>query len=267
MNEINKQHLNRYFHFDRLMKDCSIECVLERYKSDHDGIDQSVLIMRPAGRRSKRIFFFFHGMSGDRGDGIVAQDLVKKLDATIVSMGGRGPCWISDGFIQDAEKVIEQYSKGYKGYYLMGISMGGTQAFSLAGLLSNELQRAISGVIALMPGSDLPAIADRSSHKSVRDTLISSVGGDITRLEQRSPDRLIGKYRKGLPFSIFYNEHDTVLLSEKLEGFIQDLQKRHPVSVFTAPGEHDFTYEDFDYKKIFDALGRDPAAKEVLNFS
>src|SRR5215211_3883344 len=92
-------HLNRYYHFTQLMRDPAIESELLRYKSGYDQSVQSMFIMRPVDRKSERLFFFFHGMDGDCGDGVVVRDLVKRLNATVVSVGGRGPSWVSDAFI------------------------------------------------------------------------------------------------------------------------------------------------------------------------
>ncbi len=152
-------HLNRYYHFTELMRDPAIECELVRYKSGYDQSEQAMFIMRPVERKSERLFFFFHGMDGDCGDAVVVRELVKRLNATVISVGGRGPSWVSDAFIADAEQVIRSRQKDFAGYYLMGISMGGTQALTLAGVLPADLRASVLGVIALIPGANLPAIA------------------------------------------------------------------------------------------------------------
>src|SRR5437764_11333778 len=127
-------HLNRYYHFTELMRDPAIEGRLLRYQSDFDGTMQSLLILRPVAHESDKLFFFFHGMDGDSGDGVVVRDLVSRLNATVVAMGGRGPAWISTAFLLDAEQVIKSYARDFPDYYLIGVSMGGTQAIALAGL-------------------------------------------------------------------------------------------------------------------------------------
>jgi len=167
-------HLNRYYHFTELMRDPAIECELTRYKSNYDQSEQSMFIMRPVGRKSERVFFFFHGMDGDCGDAVVVHDLVKRLNPTVISVGGRGPAWVSDAFIADAEQVIRARQKDFDGYYLMGISMGGTQALTLAGLMPEDLRASMQGVIALIPGSNLQAIAASSSSEAMIASACSS---------------------------------------------------------------------------------------------
>ena len=179
-------------------------------------------------------------------------------------MGGRGPSWVSDAFISDVIQVINENSKNYKGYYLIGVSMGGTQALSLGGLLPEKLRNSMLGIIALIPGSDLLAIAQGSSNQGVRKTLIASVKGDVSKLKQRSPHSLIGKYKVNLPFIIFYNEDDSILLNKHLESFINKLRIEHPVSVFSTPGEHDFTYKNINYKNLFDELGKNSIVNKRL---
>jgi dipeptidyl aminopeptidase/acylaminoacyl peptidase len=255
-------HLNRYYHFTELMRDPTIESHLIRYQSDYDKTVQTVLIMQPANRVSKSLFFFFHGMDGDSGDGVVVQDVVKRLEATVVAPGGRGASWLSDAFLADAGQVISQYSPGFNGYYVMGVSMGGTQVLALPGLLPARLRQSISGVIALVPGSDLRSIMENSSNGRVRDTLKDSVNGSMTKLQQRSPIRLIDCYKDNLPFAIFHNEDDTILLTRELERFFFALRHAdHPLAVFSAPGDHDFTYKHFDYVKVAQELGNNLVRK------
>jgi len=260
----NNIHLNRYYHFTELMRNPFIEVHLSRYRSMFDSTSQSVLILEPYGKKAERLFFFFHGMSGDCGDGVIMGDLVKGTNAKVICVGGRGPSWVSDAFVSDVIQVINENSKNYKGYYLIGVSMGGTQALSLAGLLPEKLRNSILGIIALIPGSDLLAIAKDSSDQGVKNTIIASVGGDVSRLKQRSPHSLISKYKKDLPFIIFYNENDSILLSKSLEIFINELRITHHVSTFSAPGEHNFTYKNIDYKKLFDELGENSIVNKRL---
>jgi dienelactone hydrolase len=256
-------HLNRYVHFTELMRDASIEGELLSYKSAYDHSEQPLFILKPAGEPAKRLFFFFHGMDGDRGDVVVVRELVRALDARVICVGG-GPSWVSDAFIANAQQIIDAYSSNSEGFYLIGISMGGTQVLALAGILPEELRNRISGVIALIPGSDLPAIMTKSSNQSVRKTLKASVNGDKDKLKGRSPINLIHKYKKGLPFVIFYNTSDSILLHDKIKYFISELNKTHPVSIFTAPGEHDFTYTDVNYEKIFYELGKNSLRKRPI---
>lgn len=252
-------HLNRYYHFTELMRDAGIEGELLRYQSSHDRTAQAVLVLRPAARESDKLFFFFHGMDGDCGDGVIVRDLVSRLNATVVAAGGRGASWVSSAFLADAEQVIRTYSKDFpKGYYLIGVSMGGTQALSLAGLLPHELRESVLGVIALIPGADLTEISSRSSNERVRKTLYASVGGEVSVLRQRSPAQVLDRYRSELPFVIFYRREDTLLLADELETFIKSLRrKRHRVTAICAPGEHEFTFTDFDYQAAFQKLGSD----------
>lgn len=257
-------HLNRYYHFTELMRDPAIEGRLLRYQSSHDRSVQTTLVLQPAGQRSDKLFFFFHGMDGDSGDGVVVRDLVRRLQATVVAMGGRGPAWVSAAFLADAEQVIRTYASDVSDYYLIGVSMGGTQALSLAGLLPADLRRSVRGVIALIPGANLTAIADRSSNERVKRTLQASVNGELSALQQRSPTQASLQYRAGLPFVIFYNQADTLLLSDELETFIAELRRRHhPVTTFSAPGDHNFTYKNFDYQTAFGKLGRDATESSV----
>lgn len=255
-------HLDRYYHFTELMRDPTIESHLLRYQSDYDKTVQTVLILQPANRLPKSLFFFFHGMDGDSGDAVVVQDVVKRLEATVVAPGGRGASWVSDAFLADAGQVIGQYSQGFNGYHIMGVSMGGTQVLALPGLLPARLRRSILGVIALVPGSDLLSIMQNSSHERVRDTLKASVNGSTTKLQQRSPIRLVDGYKNDLPFTIFYNEDDTILLTRDLETFFLALRREdHPLALFSTPGDHDFIYKHFDYVKVIQGLGNNLVTK------
>ena len=257
-------HLNRYHHFTELMRDAAIEGELLRYQSNYDRTMQTILILRPTGRESKKLFFFFHGMDGDSGDGVIVRDLVKKLDATVIAVGGRGPSWVSSAFFSDAAQVIETYAKDFQGYYLIGVSMGGTQVLSLAGLLPDDLRNAVSGVIALIPGANLTEILSRSSNERVRNTLQASVNGDLSVLQQRSPAQVLDQYKAGLPLVIFYRQEDTLLLADELEMFIANLRRQqHPVTTFSASGEHEFTYPNFDYQEVIRRLGSDSTENSV----
>jgi pimeloyl-ACP methyl ester carboxylesterase len=257
-------HLNRYYHFTELMRDPSIEGQLRRYRSLHDETDQSVLILQPAGQKSDKLFFFFHGMDGDSGDGVVVRDIVKRMNATVVAMGGRGPAWLSTAFLADAEQVIRGHVKDSQGFYLIGVSMGGTQALALAGLLPEDLRESILGVIALIPGANLEAMVTRSAHERVTNTVRASVNGDLSALKERSPTQVLQQYRAGLPFVIFHNQADTLLLTDELERFIESLRREHhPVTTFSAPGEHNFTYKNFDYREAIGRLGSDGSENTV----
>jgi pimeloyl-ACP methyl ester carboxylesterase len=249
-------HLNRYYHFTELMRDSAIKGELRRYRSAHDGTMQSLLVLQPTGQKPEKLFFFFHGMDGDSGDGVVVRDIVKRLNATVVTMGGRGPAWLSTAFVADAEQVIKDHADGFQDYYLIGVSMGGTQALALAGLLPDELRQSVAGVIALIPGANLPALVESSSNERVRKTVSESVNEDISQLQQRSPVQVLTKYKRGLPFVIFHNQADTLLLSSELETFIRKLRdKGHPVMTFSVPGDHDFTYANFDFRAAIGKLG------------
>jgi dipeptidyl aminopeptidase/acylaminoacyl peptidase len=257
-------HLDRYYHFTELMRDPLVQAHLVRYQSNFDSTVQSILVLEPTTHQAKRLFFFFHGMDGDCGDGVIVRGLVNGVGAKVIVLCGRGASWVSDAFVFDATQVINEYSKGYHGYYLMGVSMGGSQALSLAGLLPRKLRESILGVIALIPGSDLLAIANNSSNQRVKNTLSASVNGNLNELRQRSPYYLIDRYKKNLPFIIFYNEDDTVLLSNDIEMFIDRLRKKHSVSTFTAPGEHHFVHRSIDYRKLFQELGRGSTGKKRM---
>lgn len=251
-------HLNRYYHLTELMRDPAIEGQLRRYQSAHDETVQTVLILQPAGQKSDKLFFFFHGMDGDCGDGVVVRDIVTRLKATVVTMGGRGPAWISTPFLADATQVIRKHAGGFQNYYLIGVSMGGTQALALAGLLPNELRQSVAGVIALIPGVNLPALLNGSSNERVRTTVRDSVNGDVSQLKQRSPIQVLSHYKAGLPFVIFHNQQDTLLLTDELEEFITRLRGNgHPVTTFSVPGDHSFTYKNFDFREAIEKLGTD----------
>ena len=257
-------HLNRYFHFTETMRDPAVEVSVVRYVSTFDHTVQSLLVMRPTGQLPKKLFFFLHGMDGDVGDAVVVRDIVKGLGAMVVATGGRGPTWLSDEFLADAKYVIGKFSKRFRGYYLIGISMGATQALALPGLLPERIRLAIRGVIALLPGSDLLAISTSSSHIRVRNTLNASVKGNRALLHRRSPINLINRYQTKLPFVIFYNEDDTLLLAKELKKYLLALRgSGHPLVVFTAPGNHKFTYKFFDYVMIFRQLGKVSKRKQA----
>ena len=257
-------HLNRYYHFTELMRDSGIEGELLRYQSNFDGTTQAVLILKPAKQKADKLFFFFHGMDGDSGDAVVVRDIVKRLNATVVAMGGRGPAWLSTAFLADAEQVIRNHANGFLGFHFIGVSMGGTQALALAGLLPEDLRKSVLGVVALIPGANLEALVTASSHERVRNTVHASVSGDLSALRQRSPIQVLKQYRAGLPFVIFHNLADTLLLSDELETFIASLRREHhPVTTFSAPGEHNFTYKNFDYREAIGRLGIDSTEHTV----
>lgn len=251
-------HLNRYYHFTELMRDSAIKGELRRYRSAHDGTMQSLLVLQPTGQKPEKLFFFFHGMDGDSGDGVIVRDIVKRLNATVVTMGGRGPAWLSTAFVADAEQVIKDHADGFQDYYLIGVSMGGTQALALAGLLPDELRQSVAGVIALIPGVNLPALVESSSNERVRKTVSESVNEDISQLQQRSPVEVMTGYKPGLPFVIFHNQADTLLLTSELNTFIGKLRDNgHPVTTFSVPGDHNFTYGNFDFRAAIGKLGTD----------
>jgi len=244
------------------MRDPAIEGELRRYKSTHDQSLQTVLILRPAQTTSDKLFFFFHGMDGDAGDAVIVRNLVKQLNATVMAMGGRGPAWLSDAFLADAEQVIRTHSTDAREYYLIGVSMGGSQALSLAGLLPSDLKQKIRGVIALIPGANLSALAERSAHERVRTTVAAS--GELSVLKQRSPNEVRREYKPGLPFVVAYNVHDTLLLTEEIEAFVTKLREHgHPVTTYLIAGDHSFTFTNFDYRAAFAKLDTDATETDV----
>ena len=97
-----------------------------------------------------------------------------------------------------------------------------------------------------------------SSNERVVTTVRNSADGDVSRLQQRSPTQIVNQYKQRLPFVIFYNQADTLLLTDELEKFVSDLRSHgHPVSTFSVPGDHDFTYQNFDFCEVVGRLGRD----------
>jgi pimeloyl-ACP methyl ester carboxylesterase len=251
-------HLNRYFHFTELMRDPAIECELKRYRSEFDGSLQSLFTMGPSHGKSDHTFFFFHGMDGDCGDAVILRDLVKAQNATVIAFGGRGPAWVADSVVADATQIIQGLSEQTKNFYLIGVSMGGTQVLSLAALLPKALRESIAGVVALIPGSNLEAIAKESTHERVRNTVMAS----SPDLKLKSPISLVRRYRPKLPFVMFYNEEDTLLRSEQLEIFVGELRASgYPVATFSEPGNHDFTFANFDYGKLMRYIGSDATIK------
>ena len=253
-------HLNRYYHFTELMRDPEIECELKRYPFEFDGSLQSLLVLHPREKRIEKHFIFFHGMDGDAGDGVVVREIVKAYRAEVICPGGRGPSWVSDAFLADAEQIIRRQVSRSKKFYLMGISMGGTQALVLPACLPASLQARLKGVIAFVPGTDLLEIKKSSAHSRVRETLAASVDGDESKLQERSPSNLGDRYPPRLPFAVFYQTEDSLMLTSRTETFLSDLKARkHPVASFSAPGGHIFVPSRFDYKKIIDALGKDVA--------
>lgn len=255
--QVSNIHLNRYNHFTHVMGSRDIEFQLLHFRSDFDQTIQSITIMRPAARKPDKLFFFFHGMDGDAGDAMVVGDLVEKNNAKIVAMGGRGPSWVSDAWLADASQIIRQYKADFDGFYLTGISMGGTQSLALAGLLPEDLRRFVLGVISLMPSADLNFSAAHSTVERVSQTLRNSVGAHEEKLKQRSPLSLTQQYKPGLPFVIFFQENDTTLSVPPVKEFIRLIRRAgHPVSVFSASGKHVFQYFNFPYQEVFESLGK-----------
>jgi pimeloyl-ACP methyl ester carboxylesterase len=246
------------------MRDSAVEAQLRRYQSNYDGSMQSVLILQPSGQKSDQLFFFFHGMDGDAGDGVVVRDMVKRLRATVIAMGGRGPAWVANSVLADTEQVIRTFSGDFQSYHLIGVSMGGTQALVLAALLPDDLRQAILGVIALIPGTDLPAILQRSANERIKNSIRDSVDGDVSLLQQRSPTNVLDLYRPGLPFLFFCRLEDTLLLADEVQAFIVNLRaKGHPEAVFSAAGEHEFTYKHFDFVEAIKKLGSNATEYKV----
>lgn len=256
--QVPHNHLNRYDHFTRLMESHSVQAGLVQFPSERDQTMLSAWIMEPASGKPDKLFFFFHGMNGDGGDAVVIRDFAEKMNAKVVSFGGRGPAWISDAWLADASQVIRKYSPGFPGFYLTGISMGGTQALALAGLLPEDLRGSVLGVLAFIPSADLNFTAAHSNVPQVRQSILDSVDGDLEKLKQRSPSSLIERYKAQLPFAVFYQTRDETLPVRPLQDFIRlARQAGHPVGVFSEFGEHIFEYLKFPYSQVFESLGKD----------
>ncbi len=98
----------------------------------------------------------------------------------------------------------------------------------------------------------------------MRRTLQASVGGNAQLLEQRSPLQLLNQYKPDLPFAIFYDQQDTLLLTPELEKFVAALRSnRHPVTTFATSGDHGFSFSDFDYQEIVEKLGSNTVENKV----
>ena len=248
-------YLERYYHLTMAMRHPAIKASLERRTSSYDQAAISLFSIEPARSMADKLLFFFHGMDGDCADVVVARDLVERGNAKMVGVGGRGPGWLSDGFLGDAEQLIRECSSGWDGFYLSGVSMGGTQALSLASLLPDDMRMRIKGVLALIPGANVPAALERSSKKRVRDTIRASVHGDSAKARERSPHALIERLEAGIPFVITYNKNDSILLWEETEKYIDALSGRNPVSVFGDGVEHAFSHRNVDFVHVFRQMG------------
>jgi len=249
-------HLNRCRFFGLVMSDKRIKGKLETYTSKYDGSIQKTLVLEPADVKPERLFFFYHGMSGDCGDAVVAMDLVKGLNGKVVALCGRGKAWLSKAFISDAIQVINRYSNGFNKFYITGISMGGTQALAMAGLLPDDRISHLGGVLAFIPGVNLPNIALHSSNQTVRESLRNSVKGNLDLLYKFSPYRLMKNYPKGLGFVILLNNKDTILPVQDLRDFISKLTRTNPVVIYEASGDHQFCYGNppLDWVSMFKSL-------------
>lgn len=251
-------HLNRYHHFTELMRTKDIGWRLRPMTSSFDGTTQSLLEIYPAVEKPSCLIFFFHGMDGDAGDAVIVRQLITGMHAKVVALGGRGPCWLSDAFCSDSVQTIRENLGSHTHFYLMGVSMGGTQALTLAGSLPADLTAKVQGVVALLPGGDLPLIANESTHPKVRRTVLESVAGDVEKLKVRSPIAALEQYPEDLPLSLFYNEDDTVVPLQGLKEFIAKAKRAgHPLSEFHSSGNHDFTYTDFNFIELFDGLKKE----------
>lgn len=245
-------HLNRFFHWQRMMRDPKIHFEFSHFVSNYDSRVQNLLRISPASGKPEKVFFFFHGMSGDAGDAAVVYDLAEIANAEIISMGGRGPSWVSDAFLSDAEQIIRAESPSFKEIYLMGISMGACQVLSLIGLLRDDLRKKIEHVFCLMPGSDYTSIYRNSRSSEVRYSLGQSVRGELSLLKERSPSELITRYNPGTSFTIYYQKNDTILPINDLLVFLKKLrEKRFDVHEWPDSGCHDFTFKNFDYKRLY----------------
>jgi dienelactone hydrolase len=242
------------------MREPAVECIVTRYTSKFDQSRQSIMELRPTNGLRGDLFIFFHGMDGDCGDAVVLRELVSGLGGTVIAPGGRGPAWVSDAFLVDAGQIIRKYTRDRTKVYLVGISMGATQALVLAAGLGGSLGAKLAGVIAFIPGADLIDIAANSSNARVRDTLVSAVTCDHGRLSERSPSTMVAQYPAGLPFAIAYNEADTMLPVAPTAAFVESLKARGlAVNSYVIPGEHSFVTdqldERIDYRRILADLG------------
>ena len=83
-------------------------------------------------------------------------------------------------------------------------------------------------------------------------------------LERRSPVQLLDQYKPDLPFAIFYDQQDTLLLTPELEKFVAALRsKHHPVTTFATSGDHSFSFSDFDYQEVVEKLGSNSVENKV----
>ena len=238
------------------MRDARITARLVRLKSRFDGRVLTVLRLDPRSGEGLRCYFF-HGMDGDAGDGVILRDLPARAGVSLVCPGGRGPAWLSSGFIRDAEQVIRSTAGPRAPFYLSGVSMGATQALSLAGLLPPDLRSRCAGILALIPGGDLVAAEKNSSAPRVRQTLLDSVAGRREILSRRSPVEALKGYRAKLPILLIYNLHDTVLPAAGLQEYAALARRAgHPVTAIPLPGDHGFYETAADYAALFGAMRR-----------
>lgn len=239
-------HLNRYVYFTRWLRDARIRSTLQRTPSAHDGAMQTLLTLEPADGPARAEAVFLHGMDGDAGDGVVAQQLVWKHGWRLSCPAGRGACWLSDAFLADAGAVVRGKPAGV---YLAGVSMGAVQALSLAALFPSTVR----GVIAILPGVDLPDILKHGSHVRVRETLAASMRDG---LEERSPIRLVDRHPVGVPVALVPADGDTVFPRRRLDDYVEALRRRGvPVLVRSLPGGHCFELDDYDYSPLVEFLG------------
>lgn len=237
-------HLNRDAHWTRMLQDPRVSARLERFPSDFDGRPQTWLQIEPAEGKPERLFIFFHGMDGDAGDAAVVYALAARHRAVIVAPAGRGPAWLSDAFLKDAEQVVREAGRrtGLTEIYLAGISMGGTQALSLCGLLPDDLRDRLSGVLAIIPTADMQRAQRDSSVPRVRQTL-----ADCPHLGPRSALQLVDRFPSDLPVCVLYRDRDTVLPHESVLRFAQEWRQRGgPVLALPLPGEHAFGFDELD---------------------
>lgn len=252
-------HLNRYHHWTQLLREPGLKFRTEILTAT-DGAKLPLLTIEPASAAPTRTLLFYHGMDGDCGDAAILWKYALYAGLRVLCYGGRGPSWVADTLLADTMLVLDRSCGVAENVELGGVSMGATQALYLAAALPPEWQERMTTAIALIPCTDLPDAAARSSVQEVRTSLLRSVGGNPEMLRRRSPHALLEKLPAGAKYFILANIADNILPADPTLRFAEALRRRAAVALGRANGEHDFTYADFDFARLDRMLGTNDEA-------